>query len=203
MQKEATTTPIAIDLGLPSGTLWADRNLGAESITDCGDYYMWGSTEPDTDKVCDWAHTPFNGGFRWHNPDVVETFRMEAFPDGNLSDQYDAAHVQLGGNWHIPTTEQAKELLDYTDSEWTIFGGILGRIFTSKSNGNAIFIPAAGFREGSSVYYVGSRAYLWSSTLNSRNQGNAYGLNFLLDSCFGYVTYRCDGFCIRPVLQRR
>ena len=199
MQKEDITQPKAIDLGLPSGTLWADRNLGAESVTDYGDYYMWGSTEPDTDRPCNWEHTPFNGGFRWYNEDIVETFRKEAFPNGVLSDQYDAAHTQLGKKWYIPTMEQFKELLDYTDSEWAVFGGISGRKFTSTANGNSIFIPSAGRRNGSSVDYVGSDAYLWSSTLDLSYHGNAYLIDFDSGGCSVGNIYRYDGFCVRAV----
>ena len=193
--------PITIDLGLPSGTLWADRNLGAESVTDYGDYYMWGSTEPDTDKVCYWAHAPFNGGFVLPNTDMFETFRNEAFPDGVLLDQYDAAHFQLVGNWHMPTNEQFQELIDYTDSEWISVGGINGRRFTSKTNGESIFIPAAGYRSGSCVLYVGSRVRLWGSALCSSSTYYAYHLHFYSGNC--YVDYHnCDyGFIIRPVFR--
>ena len=199
MQKENITQPQLIDLGLPSGTLWSDRNLGAESVTDYGDYYMWGSTEPDTVNICDWEHSPFNGGFSLYNEDVVEAFREEAFPNGNLSDQYDAAHVQLGGNWHIPTYEKFQELLVCTDSEWTIFGGIRCMKFTSKTNGNSIFIPAAGYRYGSSVVKVGSLSRLWSSTLSSRGPYYAYNLYFYSGYCCVYNLNRYRGCCVRPV----
>ena len=201
MQKENITQPIAIDLGLPSGTLWSDRNLGAESVTEYGDYYMWGSTEPCTDKPCDWSHAPFNGGFQRHNLDMFETFRTEAFSNGILSDQYDAAHVQLGGNWRIPTKGQFKELLDCTKSEWVVLNGVNGRRFTSKTNGNSIFIPAAGSRNGSSIYVVGSGARLWSSTLGSGNPYGAYGLYFYSGFVVWNRNYRSFGLSVRPVCQ--
>ena len=202
MHKEDITHPQPINLGLPSGTLWADRNLGAESVTDYGDYYMWGSTEPDTDNPCDWEYAPFNGGFQWYNPDVVETFRKEAFPNGVLSDQYDAAHVHLGGKWHMPTKEQFQELLEYTNTEWVMYfngSGINGHKFTSKTNGNSIFIPTAGYWDYSSVYYVGRRAHLWSSTLDSNDPSSVYYLYFNSDYCYVNNYDRFYGFCVRPV----
>ena len=202
MQKENITQPQPIDLGLPSGTLWADRNLGAESATDYGDYYMWGSTEPCTDKVCYWRHAPFTGDFKLYNEDVFEVFRKEAFPDGILSDQYDTAHVQLGGNWHMPTMEQFQELLEFTDSKWISLEGIRGCQFTSKTNGNAIFMPTSGYRYCSSVNGVGSGACLWSSTLNSSDMYDAYTLSFLSGDCFVDYYRRYYGFCIRPVHNR-
>ena len=199
MQKENITQPKPIDLELPSCTLWADMNLGAESVTDCGDYYMWGSTEPDTDNPCNWEHAPFNGGFSRYNPDIMEVFRKEAFPNGVFLDQYDAAHVHLGGKWHMPTEEQCQELRDYTDSEWISLEGIHGWKFKSKTNGNAIFIPASGLRYGSSVRYVGSGAYLWSSTFFSSYPNYAYLLYFDSVSCYVGSYYRYYGFCVRPV----
>ena len=203
MQRETTTTPKAIDLGLPSGTLWADRNLGAESATDYGDYYMWGSTEPDTDKPCNWERTTFNGGFRWCNPDMMEVFKKKAFPNGNLSDQYDAAHVQLGCDWHIPTYELFHELLEYTDSEWISLEGINGRNFISKVNGNYIFIPASGIRNGSSDYDAGRCSILWSSTLYSCDPNDTYRLYFTSGTIYvGSGNYSRVGFSIRPVRNR-
>ena len=195
MLKKTTTTPKAVDLGLPSGTLWADRNLGAESVTDYGDYYMWGSTEPDTDNPCDWEHGPFNGGFSRYNSDMVEIIRKESFHNGILSDQYDAAHVQVGGNWHMPTMEQFHELIDYTDSEWTSFEGIRGRKLTSRYNDHSIFIPASGYRSFLSVYDVGLYAHLRSSTLYSRSPICAPHLYFYSGNCA--TNFR--GLCIRPV----
>ena len=206
MQKEDITQPKAIDLALPSGTLWADRNLGAESVTDYGDYYMWGSTEPDTGKICNWKYAPFNCGFKWCNPDILEVFRNEAFPNGVLSDQYDAAHVHLGGNWHMPTKEQFKELIDNTTSAWVYDyqgSGIKGRTFTSKKDSfKSIFIPATGNRNGLTVLSVGSGAYLWSSTLNSGGPYDAYNLYFNSIHCDVYNLYRSFGYCVRPVSVR-
>ena len=161
---------------------------------------MWGSTEPDTVKICDWKYAPFNGGFSWYNDDMLEMFRKEAFPNGVLSDQYDAAHVHLGGNWHIPTSEQFQELLACTDSEWISLDGINGRKFISKTNGNSIFIPAAGYRDSSSVYYVGGYADLWSSTLLSSNPLNACVLDFSSGDCSVYLDVRYYGFSMRPVV---
>ena len=193
----------AVDLGLPSGTLWHKYNLGANSETEYGDYYMWGSTTPDTNNTCDWKHSPFNNSSSTYDAAYFNAHKSEWLDENDvLKPEYDAAHVQLGGDWHMPTSGQVQELIDNTNNEWVTDyqgSGINGRKFTSKTNGNSIFIPADGRRGDSSFYDVGSDAYLWSSMLNSSNPFCAFNLRF--DSGDRRVNYnsRYYGFCVRPV----
>lgn len=162
-----------VDLGLPSGLKWADRNVGAESPQDYGDYFMWGSTTPDTDKPCDWAHAPFNGGSSDFDDAYFSRHKSEWLTgEGILKPEHDAAHVIMGGIWRMPTSVEIQELFDGTTQ--MVEGN--GMHFTSKTNGNSIFMPFSGYRCGSDVKYVGSCGYVWSSSLDA---GIARGSHYL------------------------
>lgn len=136
-----------VDLGLPSGLKWAKCNIGAEKETDYGDYFMWGSTTPNNADECTWANykhcsgtedtlTKYNTKSRYgKKPDNIITLDLED----------DAARVNMGGDWRMPTSDELRELLDNTDSEWTTINGVNGRKFTSKTDTSKyIFFPAAG-----------------------------------------------------------
>ena len=154
------TEPEAIDLGLPSGTKWASFNLGASSPEDRGAYFTWGITEPGQD---------YGIQSKYNTDDGLTTLEPED----------DAAHVLLGGSWRMPTKEEVEELLntDYCsptpliDKERKL---ILGYTFTSKINGNSLFIPGTGYRlNGSGIYEFDSGVILWTSTADD-NGKNAY-----------------------------
>lgn len=192
-----------VDLGLPSGTLWAKCNVGAEKESDYGGYYQWGGTEDftDTEKNCDWktyphrtnydAITKYNANFKCG---VVDN-KIEL----ELSD--DVAHQVMGGDWHMPSIEQFQELIDYTTSEWSSVNGVSGRKFTSKFNEQSIFIPAAGWRVGYTLSCVGSNCGLWSRSLWETFQDSACRLYF--DSCNYHISYytRCYGWSVRGVIH--
>lgn len=182
-----------VDLGLPSGTLWAKCNLGANSETEYGDYYMYGSTTPDTNNVCNWEHSPI--------PKSVSDWSQYIDSSYNLLPDYDAANVQLGGGLRMPTSLQAQELIDNTNHEWVTNyqgSGINGGKFTA-SNGNYIFIPAAGSRFNSSVGSVGDKANFWISTLDSNSPNFAYTLSSYWRGCNVAEGSRYNGYCVRPV----
>ena len=191
----------AVDLGLPSGRLWADRNVGAASPESYGDYFMWGSTEPDTDSVCDWAHAPFNGGSSSFDE---EYFKANSGTwlnaDFTLKPEYDAAHVIMGGSWRMPTSAEMQELLDGTTQTVETLNGVKGMRFTSKSNGNSIFIPLAGIRFGSNVYDMGVYGFAWSSSLSAGNASRSHNLHFSLngDAIVNNLS-RYGGFDVRGV----
>ena len=155
--------PVAVDLGLPSGTKWADRNIGALNPEDTGLYFSWGNT------VGHEAGKDYNFEYDYDNT-----------PGSKLKDdidlEHDAARVNLGEPWKMPTKEQFKELVDNCESEVTTLNGYLGRRFTSKINGNSIFMPFAGYISGTSLYGRGSNGFYWSSSLSS--QANGYSLLF-------------------------
>ena len=194
-----------VDLGLPSGTLWATCNVGAKKPEDYGDYFMWGSTVPNTDDVCDWAHAPFNGGQKHFTSKYFDLVKDTVCPNGVLAPEYDAVHQIMGGDWHMPTKEQTRELYDLTNHRWVKDWegtGVNGRVFTSPVNGNSIFIPASGCRDGSSVDGRGNIADVWSSSLRVSYPYFAWYLGFGSDGCYtGYGT-RCNGHSLRGVINR-
>ena len=153
-EKKPCTSKEYVDLGLPSGLKWAKCNVGAESETDYGDYFMWGSVTPNTADECTWAKAPFNNGDSYYNADAFNLVKDTVCPNGILTKEYDAASQVMGGDWRMPTKDELKELLDNTTNEWIQVNGVNGRKFTG-SNGNSIFIPAAGICGNGSVDGVG------------------------------------------------
>ena len=190
-----------VDLGLPSGLKWAKCNIGAETETEYGDYFMWGSTTPNTNTTCDWEHAPFNNGSSDYNEEYFTSHKSEWLDDnGNLKPEFDAATQIMRGDWRMPTKAEIQELLDYTSNKWTEVNGVYGRKFTG-SNGNSIFIPAADFRSGSSFY--GREDYngdIWSSSLFTSRPKNAWYLNFFSDDFYVDYADRNYGLMVRGVL---
>lgn len=201
-------SPVAVDLGLPSGTKWADRNVGAESPSDCGDYFAWGETEVKSDYS-------------------KNTYTLGNIGNDIAGTQYDVAHVKWGGSWRLPTKAQCEELVANTTSEWVNDyegTGVKGRRFTGK-NGQSIFLPAAGYREGTSLINAGSSngGYLtyegdyWSSTYSTIEGFGEYPYFLTFSITYGnYIDgYMMDGpnvgsyllydiylgFTVRPVQQ--
>ena len=177
-----------VDLGLPSGTLWATCNVGANSPEEYGDYFAWGETKPKTKYD---SSTYFDSDYlKYKNSDGKTV----------LAPEDDAATVNWGSGWQMPNLDQMKELnnSDYTTEEWTTQNGVNGRKVTSKSNGNSIFLPAAGYCK-SDLYHAGSRGYYWSSSLYPYLDSDAYYQSF--DSGgWGYSIYdRFSGQSVRPV----
>ena len=149
---------VAVDLGLPSGTLWADRNIGAVSPEDVGLYFSWGNTDghvfgTDYDFEEDYENT--------------EGSKLE----DDLDIEHDAARVNMGEPWQLPTSEQFQELDDNCTHEFVSLNGYKGMRFISKINGNSIFFPCSGNGSGSSWYYRGGYGYYWSSSLYSATNG--------------------------------
>ena len=196
-----------VDLGLPSGTLWANMNLGAASETDYGDYFMWGSTTPNNDTPCDWNHAPFNNGSNDYDDEYFNTHKSE-WLDGknNLKPEYDAAYKATNGMARMPTEVEIQELMNNTYNEWIENfngSGVNGRKFTSKTDKSKyIFIPASGVRSFSSFYFQGSDGYVWSSSLNYDYPGSASFLNFGSGNLMGilYIS-RPRGLAVRGVMD--
>ena len=192
-----------VDLGLPSGLKWATRNIGATSESDYGDYFMWGSTTPNTASQCNWSTAPFNNGSSSYDNTYFNSVKGTVCPNGILAKEYDTATQIMGSEWRMPTQPELKELLDNTTNEWieNYNGtGVNGRKFTSKTNGNSIFIPAAGYRSVSSFYNQGRDGSVWSSSLYSGN----YRLAFYFDNYLEWVHSYADeerykGFVVRGV----
>ena len=191
-----------VDLGLPSGLKWAKCNLGAKKETDYGDYFMWGSTEPSTAEECNWANTPFNNGSGSYDEEYFTSHKSEWLDDkDNLKPEFDVAYKATNGMGRMPTRGEIQELLSGTTNEWIHDykgTGVNGRKFTG-SNGNSIFIPAAGWCCNGSVNYVGIYGDVWSSSLDTSYNYNAWYLGCSSGSCFIYNSSRYCGWPIRTV----
>ena len=190
-----------VDLGLPSGMKWATMNVGASKPSDYGLYFQWGDTVGYTadqvgkDKNFDWAD------YKWSIDGSDSNFRKYTTTGATLELEDDAAHVNMGGDWHMPTPAQISELLNNTTSVWTTQDGVNGRLFTSTKDGSKfIFVPAAGVASSGSLYRSGDYGYVWSSMLSAGYVGNGQGLGFGSDYAHLYSYYRCDGFSVRGVL---
>jgi len=193
-------TVTAVDLGL--SVKWADRNVGADSPEDNGKYFVWGETKPG--YICDWDT------YKWCNEriDMLTKYCTKSdrgyngFTDGkttlDLSD--DAAYVNMGSNWRMPTIDEIGELMDECTWIWTTQNSKEGYKVTGP-NGKSIFLPAAGYRSGSSLYYAGSDGYYWSSSLDEGSPDDAWNLNFDSDyrSLISYGRY--GGRSVRAVVR--
>jgi hypothetical protein len=188
--------PHIIDLGLPSGTKWACCNVGANAPEGYGDYFAWGETKPKdvyTMETYAYWRGDTNGDGWVDNNELVDLGS-----DIAGKKDYDAATANWGSPWKMPTKEQFVELIGNCTSEWTQENGIYGRKFTG-SNGNTIFLPAAGGRSRGESDSVGSSGYYWSSTLNESYPYSAYFLYFDSgNACWG-SGYRFYGRSVRPV----
>lgn len=192
-----------VDLGLPSGTKWATINVGANSPTDTGRYFSWGGTEGytasqvGTDKQFTWSDYELSNG-------SVSTLTKYTRYDGLtvLEDEDDAAHVNWGGEWNMPTKEQCEELFNttyVTNARVTDYNGsgVDGRLFTSVNNGNTMFLPYVGYAENGNIKNVNGNGSYWSSSIG---EYDTVGTGFYAVGTIGYTSNRYCGHCIRGVV---
>ncbi len=204
----SSDTKEAVDLGLPSGTLWATCNVGATSPEEYGNYYAWGEVEPKT-----YYSFYEDGEYKWGVYNSSDTnYGMTKYnkTDGKtvLDPEDDAAHVNWGGDWRMPTITEMKELLnsEYCTWEWTTGyngTGVAGRIVTSNINGNSIFLPAAGYRISSSLDNAGSSGRYWGSSLYTSTPNYVCALGFDLSEFNWGYSNRFLGQSVRPVCSSK
>lgn len=166
----------AVDLGLPSGTLWADRNVGADSPEDYGAYFAWGETKPKGEY--DWSTYKWCKGSGAMTKYCTDSeYGYNGFTDGKttLEPSDDAATANWGSKWCMPTRDQLLEL--NSKCTWTTQNGVKGYKVTGL-NGNSIFLPAAGCRYYSSLDDAGSGGEYWSSSLSDFYPDCSCYLNF-------------------------
>ena len=195
-----------VDLGLPSGTLWATCNVGASKPEVYGDYFAWGETTGYNGGKTDFGESNYNwcngSGFIMTKYCTDSRYGNNGFVDNKteLDLEDDAAYENWGPAWRMPSIADFEELVNssYTTTEWTTQNGVNGRLITSKSNGNSIFFPAAGTRIGSSLVNV-SVGYYWSRTLYERPSYYARNLLFNSGDVITGNNYRYDGLSVRPV----
>ena len=191
-----------VDLGLPSGTLWATMNVGASNPEDYGSYFQWGDTSGYTaeqvgkDKRFIWAN------YKWNPSGDGKTFTKYTTVGAKLELEDDAAHVNMGGDWHMPTPTQIQELIDKTTSAWTTQNGVNGRLFTSKKDASkSIFIPAAGSAWNGSINNSGSSGYVWSSMFDMYIVSCGRHLYFISNDIYlASDRFRYEGVSVRGVI---
>ncbi len=192
-----------VDLGLPSGVLWATYNLGASAPEEYGDYFAWGETA--TKSLNDWST------YRYCTADGDSLLTLTKY---NTSEAYgtvdglttlqtmdDAAAVSHTGT-RIPTREDWEELLESTVAEWTTLNGVTGYRLTAP-NGRSLFLPAAGSSNGTELVAAGEYGFYWSASLFTDSPDDAWSFSFYYDHHrIGSFGYRSDGQSIRPVKNK-
>lgn len=181
-----------VDLGLPSGTLWATYNVGAtkpEQYADYGDFFAWGDVVPDRDFTW-YSYKYGKAQLQWDLYGLTKYNFEGGYPSSidrlsTLLPEDDAATVSWGVYWRMPTSEELRELIENCEYSWIEVDGVYGAKFTGP-NGNSIFFPASGYCEGISGYSPresfsskeGAVGFYWSSSLNEKNNAVAYVLTF-------------------------
>ena len=157
-----------VDLGLPSGTLWATCNVGANAPEEYGDYFAWGETAPKnyyTEENYKWYRSDsVSSGYTKYSDDRLYGYNGFIDNKTELDPEDDAAYVNWGPSWRTPTTNQQKELIDKCTWTWTQRNGVNGLLATGP-NGNTLFLPAAGMRWFESLFSQGEDGEYWSCTL--------------------------------------
>ena len=198
-----------VDLDLPSGTLWAACNIGAYNPEEYGDYFAWGEVTGylDGKTTFDWSTYKLCNG-DWNQLTKycpVSGYGYNGFRDYliELEPADDAAYVNWGPEWRMPTNGQWEELINsnYTTSTWTSLNNVNGLLITSNTNNNSVFLPAADECVGSTHYEdAGKYGCYWSRTVYVSDPANACYMSFRYESHFRTLgTARRYGLSVRPV----
>ena len=194
-----------VNLGLPSDTMWATCNVGATKPEDSGLLFQWGRTDG-------YIYGDKNNQFRTNsqnkqdtkNEFIPKTTSGKVYKAGNILElEDDAAHVNMGGAWKMPTKEQLEELYNNTTHKVETINGVKGMMLTSNINGCQLFIPFAGYwnNRNDSFNYIRSVANIWSSQVYKDNRG-IYVL-YCSSSGLAYIglNYRSGAFLVRGVFN--
>ena len=180
----------AIDLGL--SVKWASWNVGATTPEGYGYHYAWGET------TVHWSDSGYESNYKWSDYSKYNTKTAYGPVDNNteLDPEDDAAHVNWGGNWRMPTREEWTELMENCTWTWVTENGVAGYEGISKLNNNRIFFPAAGYRYVSNPTYAGNSGMYWSSSLHTDYPNNAWKMDFSSD---GYRITYFYRFCCKSI----
>lgn len=195
----SNSSVVWVDLGLPSGLLWADRNVGAASPEDYGNYFAWGETVPK--DVYNWSTYAYGNSYGMLTKYCNDSYYgLNGFTDNltTLQASDDAATAIFGGKARTPTIYEWEELLNNTTSTWTTRNGVYGRLLTGR-NGNSLFLPAAGYRYGSLLNDAGEYGDYWSSMLLTDGPNDAWLFSFDSDYQGMNTVNRLNGFSVRAV----
>lgn len=177
-----------VDLDLPSGTLWATKNVGAASISEKGNYYSWGECETKSNYS-------------------QSTYQWSISNPTSLPLTYDVANKTWGGDWRIPSAEECSELLQECNSSIHTENGITGILLVSKRNGAQVFFPAGGFYDGNSLRYDNVEGEYWTSTVLDWKYYNVKSLDIDINNAYSVIhvlngdknIFR--GYNVRPVIS--
>ncbi len=193
-----------VDLGLPSGLLWASCNVGATASEEAGNYFSWGEIEQDSNfnwGAYQWSGTSYSSMTKYCNN---AEFGLDGFTDNKvvLDAEDDAAHALMGGDWRMPTKAEFDELLAECTWEWATVNEINGYKVSSKVEGNEnyIFLPAVGYQSYDIQYYNERGAY-WSASLDENEAYQAHYLFFDATVCKSAKKNRYCGYTVRAVIQ--
>lgn len=209
VQAPATTftTPMAVDLGL--SVKWGSFNLGATAPEQPGNYYAWGETEPKSSHPDSYqwyrSDNGYSGGYTKYCNDPDQGY--DGFTDGKtrLDPEDDVVRVKLGGKWRMPTEDEVRELVERCTWTWTRQNGMNG--FQVKgTNGNSIFLPAAGSLVGNALEEYNDKGYCFTTQMADNAVFMARTLEFgtwYNESYFHYVSddFRQWGVTLRPVCE--
>ena len=181
----------AVDLGLPSGLLWSNMNIGATTPEGYGNYYAWGET--DIKDTYTWDTYKYGNS--------ASTLTKYNSTDGltTLESEDDAASINWGGTWRMPTNEEMQELIDNCTWTWTPKNGVNGYEVKSKTNSNFIFLPTSGQILGNSQSSNDTYGYYWSSSVSTDSLSDAICTCFNSSNVFKGGGDRYCGRSIRPV----
>ena len=195
-----------VDLGLPSGTKWATCNVGGTNPEDMGDYFAWGETTAKDDYT--WESYRYAEGTSLSDPRLTKYCDNAEYGNDEYTDELtilepsdDAATANWGNGWRMPTQTEMQELVDNCDRTWTMQNGINGMLFTSRSNGNTIFLPAAGNYNDVGLGFVGNAGLYWSNSLYPNEPFYSRHLEFSSDDCYPNYAFRYEGFPVRAVYR--
>lgn len=158
-----------VDLGLPSGTLWATCNVGAKNPEDYGDYFAWGETQPKpnySNNTYKYSKAKVHGEYTKYSYNAEDGYNGYVDKLTTLEPNDDAAAVNWGGSWRMPTKEECEELLKFTSKKVETIHRVKGMRLTGP-NGQSIFLPATGKRVNKKLLHNGTEGSYWSSSLNT------------------------------------
>ena len=194
-----------VDLGLPSGTLWAVCNIGADTPEGYGKYFAWGETQSkDYYYWSTYKYCSGEGRITLTKYCCDSVYGYNGYTDNLtvLLPEDDAAKVNWGNGWRMPTKEEWQELNNNTTSIWTTQSGVNGRLFTA-SNGNSLFLPAAGRCWCNEFDNAGCDGFFLSSSLDMRDPSCAWYFGFNSNYHAVDGQYRIGGFNVRPVCSEK
>ncbi len=201
-ESEPVVTPEWVDLGLPSGTLWATMNVGATSPEECGSYFAWGETE--TKDEYNWATYRYSSG----SATSLTKYCLHSnygTPDGLsvMEDVDDAAAYILGEGWSVPTKEQVAELIDQTYTEWNTdeLNGVQGVRITSRTTDASIFLPIAGYMDNNYNTNNTTWGYIWTRNIHPSIDYIATAFRYGTELEAENAKSRILGINIRPVYK--